>query len=510
MKKTVFNFLLLAGILLLAGCQKEARIGGKDAIQFSAASPGTKTAYSGQPSAGKEGIYWIEWDETANTGDIVRIFSNKAVHRYNKDADTGAPQPWADYVIKDVSNDGALSKGKIDNVPGDGTGNGLIWKEAGDYEFFAVYPNLESPEGYKGIINASIPQNQAISVDLTDRAVDTPDMSYAVMTAFQKQTTSVDGEGDPIRLEFNPAFTAFEFTFNSDIPLQIWSFKLMSDGTSPKISGDYAIKYVNGVPTYDCTSAGGQVVNAAFSARSISIDESTSYTFDVFALPQKLSGLTIEFTVFAEGWTSSETRRLKLNYKDGSPVEFDKCLKHSISGTIQGDWSFKYITMTGEVIEWTDKDVAVVTDDTPQSTQFTVNGVQNVYQIHNEEEPYKKLRQTWVLGDATATVSFKVFSPVNGTYEVKPFVKKADNTIVEGSTGFTVEGTLSGNIGGTDHEHYATMVEFTVKANSPEAGDQLFFKTFVTEGGTTYSLDSETQLYDARGYHYFVETEPSL
>ena len=88
MKKTAFSFLLLAGILLLAGCQKEARIGGKDAIQFSASTPGTKTVYSGDQTGAKEGIYWIGWDDVANQGDIIRIYSNKAVHRYNKDANT--------------------------------------------------------------------------------------------------------------------------------------------------------------------------------------------------------------------------------------------------------------------------------------------------------------------------------------------------------------------------------------------------------------------------------------
>ena len=53
MKKARIPFLLLAGVLLLAGCQKEGRIGGNDAINFSAVSnPGTKTVYGGEYAYG--------------------------------------------------------------------------------------------------------------------------------------------------------------------------------------------------------------------------------------------------------------------------------------------------------------------------------------------------------------------------------------------------------------------------------------------------------------------------
>ena len=86
---------------------------------------------------------------------------------------------------------------------------------------------------------------------------------------------------------------------------------------------------------------------------------------------------------------------------------------------------------------------------------------------------------------------------------------KADGTIVEGSTGFTVEGDLSGNIGTAGQDHVATKVNFTVTANGAANGDQLFFKTTVKdENGAIYNLDSETQLYDTRGYHYFMVNDP--
>ncbi len=488
MKKSVLFFLLLAGTLLLAGCQKELK-GGKEAVRFSASShPGTKTAYSGVvDDDDMERIDWV-------VDDQIRIFSDKAEHRYN------AGQHWADYVIKSVTPDGYMSKGVIDNVPGDGTGNGLVWDEEGTYKFYAIYPPTASEQGAAGKFDVKIPGTQ--NIDVTSG---TPDMKNAIMTAAQSVS-----QGDLVKLPFEPAYTAFEFTFDSDIELKLSGIKLAAADGSPALAGSYYIQYDDNLAaTYVCTAADENVIYGEFSSAP-TISAGNSFKCTLFALPQDLSGLSLSFSVQAPTWSIPEVRTLKLNYKNGSPVEFPAGGKYKISGTMQGSWSFKLITLNGVAAEWTGKDITVATNDTPQSSQFVVNGVQNVYQIHNEDNQYKKLRQTWVLGANTATVSFKVFSPVNGTYEVQPFVKKADGTIEEGSTGFDVAGSLSGAIGGTDHEHYATMVEFTVKVNGAAAGDQLFFKTFVTNGGVTQSLDSETQLYDARGYHYFVEEEPSL
>ena len=496
MKKTAFSFLLLAGMLLLAGCQKEGRIGGKDAIRFTAAAtPGTKTAYSGVTNnTGVERIDWVEWNDQTGKGDIIRIYSDKAEHRLH------SGQHWADYVIKNVTASGAQSKGKIDNVPGDGTGNGLVWGAKGEYRFTAVYPNLDCTDGAEGVIEATIPQNQAI--DVTGRAPFHPDMNLAVMTAFLKTQTTVDGEGEPIQLEFTPAFTAFEFSFDSDITLDIQSFALKSTGTGTPISGPYGIKH-NGSPDYSCASAEGRVINANFSSR-LQVSSGHPISFVVFALPQELSGLYIEFTVKGTDWDAAQTRRLYLNYKDGTPVTFGPLAKHKISGTIQGTWCFKYITLEGKAIDWDENDIELISDKLPQATQFAVQGVKNIYDLHDQDDDFKDDRQTWVLGNKTAKVSFKVFSPLGGRYKIKPFVKKENGTIAEGNDGFIVDGTLAGPLAADK----STKVEFTVKADGAGRGDKLFFMTYV-EGsdGTIYSLDSETQLFDMRGYHYFVVSE---
>ena len=491
MKRTLSIFLLLAGVLLLAGCQKDWK-DGKDAIRFKASSaPTTKTAYSGVYDNGVERINWV-------LGDKIRIFSDVAEHRYHPG------QHWADYQVTElVGNSGAVSSANIDNVPGDGTGNGLVWDAAGDYWFYAIYPALASDEGHDGVLWAEIPELQKIN--LAARPPYTPGMENAIMTATQKMTTRVDGEGGDIELKFTPAFTAFEFTLNSDIDLELQKFSMYSASGSPAICGNYAVKYDGYEANYACGDAEGTKIVADFSQR-VRLSPNNSLTFTIFALPDKLSGLSIALTVKSPDWDAAETRTLALKYKNGTDVSFDPCVKHRITGTVQGTWCFKYITLEGEALEWTDADMEFKSDELPQASQFAVHGVKNIYEMHNQADNYKPYRQTWVLYDETATVSFKIFSPRGGSYKVAPYVVKTDGNISEGIGGFEVDGALEGEMS----SDVATKVQFTVKKGTADPGEKLFFKTTVSDGTTTYSLDSETQLYDLRGYHYFVVDESSI
>jgi hypothetical protein len=500
--KTARNlFLLLAGVLLLAGCQKEGRIGGKDAIQFTVGTPGTKTAYSGVVDGGKERINW-------EVGDEIRIYSDKAEHRYNEG------QHWAEYVIKSVDNNGAVSKAKIDNVPGDGTGNGLVWNQPGDYKFFAIYPNLDFG-GSDGEFYLTIPSIQVI--DMALREPYTSGMDKAYMTAAQKVTTSEEGDGPGIQLEFKPAYTAFEFSFDADMPLEIISATLIAeteeDAHDIPLSGRIKVSYDEDMnPSYESLdpTAPQNFIAAPFVNGHPSVSQSNSITFTLFAVPLEITNLKISLNVKAEGWETSEARILRLYYKNGETVKFAGGNKHRIKATVQGAWNFKSITLNGEAVDWTVETITTNSNETPQSTQFAVTGagIKNVYELH-KTDANKVYRQTWVLGENTANVSFKIFSPVGGEYKVKPYVKKADGTIVEGSDGFTITGDLTGDIGIAGQEHVATKVKFTVAANGAANGDQLFFVTTVKDtDDVLYNLDSETQLFDTRGYHYFMVNDP--
>ena len=66
--------------------------------------------------------------------------------------------------------------------------------------------------------------------------------------------------------------------------------------------------------------------------------------------------------------------------------------------------------------------------------------------------------------------------------------------------------TLSGLIG-TDG---STVVTLEIRYTGTDSNrHQLYLNTFATKNGNTFSLDSETQLFDIRGYHYFVVNDPN-
>ena len=48
-----------------------------------------------------------------------------------------------------------------------------------------------------------------------------------------------------------------------------------------------------------------------------------------------------------------------------------------------------------------------------------------------------------------------------------------------------------------------TYITITISTTTT-AVKTIYFKTGVSDGTTNFSLDSETQLYDMRGYHYFI------
>ena len=488
--KTRNLIILLAGAtLLVAGCNKQNPFGGNysrkpgDLVVFGVGSKNmdTRTVYGEVDNTTHiQAINWV-------AGDKIRVYSPDA-----KRASWDMPEHWADYSVNPIS--GTLNKGTLSNV----SPVGLAWADAGNHTFYAVYPSpgareVAEPQGARGIFEFSMPATQLV----------TDEMEYAFMTAAAAENAGVDG--DAVELDFYPAFTAFEFTLKADQKLTLKNFTLSAADGNPALAGAFKVTYTGTTPAYTCTGT-DMAVSIASMGNDAVIDVDAPFTFKVFCLPQALKGLKIKFTVRGEGWTADETRSLTLNKANGTPVEFAPRKIHKISGTMQGAYNFKYITLTGEAIDWVSETVTEDSDGLPQASQFAVLGdnIKNVYELHNTDAG-KALRQTWVLGTNTATVSFKVFSPAGGTWEIVPQgdVEK-----------FSVVGDLSGHINTRteEEEHGATKVTFTVASNGADPGDQIWFKTYVYTGadksGEKFSLDSETQLYDLRGYHYFRVDDP--
>lgn len=484
-------FLLLAGAtLLVAGCNKQNPFGGNysrnpgDAVVFGvgAGNMETRTVYGDVKTENNKKIQAINWV----AGDRIRVYSPDATRENLSNA-----AHWNDYTVTPVT--GTENKGTLACVQSPG----LAWKDNGNHTFYSVYPSpgtteAESPDGINGVFNFTMPATQLV----------TDEMEYAFMTAAAKENAGVTG--DAVELDFYPAYTAFEFILKADQQVTLKSFTLSALGDdAPALTGAFTVTYNGTTPAYASTGT-GKTITIADMANTV-IDATHPASFKVFCLPQALKGLKIKFTVRGEGWTADETRSLLLNYADGSPVEFAARKIHKISGTMQGLYNFKYITLEGQAVDWEAVELTETSDKLPQASQFHVSGVHNVYELHNNDEG-KKLRQTWVLDGETATVSFKIFSPEGGSWEIVP----------QGAVDkFTVTGELSGEINdrATEETSGATKVTFTVAEKSDTAaGDQIWFKTYVYTGpnktGDKLSLDSETQLYDLRGHHYFRKDDP--
>lgn len=356
MKKTMTYLLLLAGILLLAGCQKEGGLfGGKDEIRFSAsARPDTKTAYGAYDTEDPKDAIWqsIDWVE----GDEIRIYSDNAVRRvgFESGAAADALYHWADYSVTNVTAGTAntaegWSTAELENRndDGNGAGNDLMWTDANSAKFYAIYPKnrLASgiPEDEGTVANPPAAEDNPYDYALLGVSGKFPLLmpetqgfsekgnisSYGYMTAFGQASRPISDDPTNIKLEFYPDFTAFEIMVKSaGDPIGLKSFELISGDKS--LAGEYTIDYSSGTKTYSFPTSGGKTITVNLSGKSAGEDY---LTFTVLALPQEYKNLSVRFT------TSQDVQRtLALKYADpetgtpGDNVTFAAGKKHRILG----------------------------------------------------------------------------------------------------------------------------------------------------------------------------------
>ena len=359
--RKAMNLFLLGGLslLLAAGCdkfggeQQYSRAEGEPVIFGVTSGAGTKTAYSGDVTT--DGVERINWAKD----DDFRIYSDKAVHRYHSN------QKWADYVVTKATPDGRYSNAEIDNKDtgetlgnGQPMTNGLVWGPAGTYHFWAVYPAPAETAAISTLdgLKLNIPATQDKNVD--------NNMKFAYMTAIGLSgqgsgsadiSTSSD-EGSPVYLDFEPAFTAFEFTMSTDEnPIILNSVTLES--ASMSLAGDFSVSYdgttrsfadKNGeTPSQSITiNLGGQEI-----APATETAEAKTVTFTFLAQPQAFNDLKISFNVTADGEESTRSMALA---KDGTGVEFAALKKHILRGTAMPSSLFKiyYKPQFVEADEW--------------------------------------------------------------------------------------------------------------------------------------------------------------
>lgn len=547
MKKTLTYLLLAAGILSLAGCQKTGVLGtgtGDGTIWFSAsAAPGTKTIYGAYNNENASAATWqsIDWVN----GDKVRIYSDAAVRRvgYEQGKEAKELYYWADYKVTgaqagSANTEAGWSSATLENLndDGNGLGNGLMWPAGTtSAKFYAIYPAPAAAEstgttldGTTGTLAGTIPAGQALKDGKTD-------MSYAYMTAVGASAQPASDGKTNIKLNFYPAFTAFEFSLKSDVEeadaVTLTKFELLvaddAPATAKALTGAFTVNYsgtTEDSKTIACTGT-GKAITYTF-PEGTKVSKANDLNFTVFALPQDLQYLMMRFTL-----GDGSTRSLRLKYgkdvtignethKKGEYVTFTGCKKHRINGLVMPGNLFNFSLITLDpVADWIVVPITSDTDNVPEATQFVVTGANNGRDTTSGDPAQSKIpgrdakeyRQYWLFNNgATVHVTFKVLAPEGGTWSVVKAGANPDSftvTIPDGQGGTTE--TLSGSIASkaqTGQAPQTTVVTLTI-TNAATTSDQaeLILKTYVTDKkGVKYSIDSETQLYDLRGHHHFI------
>jgi len=153
-------------------------------------------------------------------------------------------------------------------------------------------------------------------------------------------------DGQNVTLNFFPDFTAFEISLKceesgSDVKLKSFKLGTTANGSSGNLAGSYTVD-LSGTKSYtlpvDASSYGKSItVNTSSDPKSIPSGDADSLVFTVFALPDNLSNLYVEFTTSTDG-EDNRTWKLDLSKKDANdvfqPITFGACRKHRIYGLV--------------------------------------------------------------------------------------------------------------------------------------------------------------------------------
>ncbi|MBR1576561.1 MAG: hypothetical protein IJ654_08960 [Bacteroidales bacterium] len=524
MRKLSALFLLSAGILL-AGCQEtpvrpdDHTDGQGIALAVVSGNPATRTAFSGEGTGTPGNLTWerIDWVE----GDQILIWSDYATVR------EGGNGHAATYTLTNVHTDGDKSRASLS----DPAGTGLRYVDGQDsYTFWGLYPaSAVSTAPTEGSLSFIVPETQTgeKSADATTGNITyAPDMNQAVMLA------AIEGAkpNQKVDIPFYPAYTVFEISllvdpnYTGTDPVYLHHLTLTSssdlagtvsaslatgtrtftaDGTADYAFATEGKTYTVGASTYTPSATAKTVTFNLPEAVVLEKDKTLKLT--LITLPQNVNDLTIGMYMGEDG---SDVRTGTLKTGTGTAkknLAFAACQKHNLRGVLlkPHDWEFSLLTFNFEN-PWEKVEFDTVSSqDYPQSTQFEPTGdITNLRDhlrtVNNVSAGYNGYRQCWIFTqDGTATVTFKVMLPAGGSWKVEP----------QGDvSSFVISPALTGEIGNDG----TTRVTFTLSPADGAFGvgkdpKAIYFKTFVTNSaGTTYSLDSETQLYDMRGYHYFI------
>ena len=216
MKKYILSILALAAIAFV-GCEKNdiddvvvSDVKGQ-VINFGAGALESRTIYE---STDSKQIHW-------QTGDIIRIYCDKAIGGKNNVQTSGDDMAYADYVVTVDATDKSFATIALATTDGN---EPLLWGETGvAHKFYAVYPHDAAKDvAADGTVTFPINRNQICYIQTeAEKAADTdaskykyvarPDMSNAYMVASSEANPAdyvSDGTNhDNVWLDFKPIMT---------------------------------------------------------------------------------------------------------------------------------------------------------------------------------------------------------------------------------------------------------------------------------------------------------------
>ncbi|MBR5043411.1 MAG: hypothetical protein IKX67_09275 [Bacteroidales bacterium] len=503
MKKLSSFVLLSIGILLLlTGCvQKIDNLAGKAVslkVVGNYGAPASRTAYSSEgtwvdANDHSKGLSWerINWSAT----DSLLIWGTNVTVREGLAHPVYGTTHIATYNLSNIQK-------KNDNQSiadlDDRTGYGLRYDDdANSYTFWGIYPA-------DAALGESAPSGNEVSFEIageqTADASGNPDMHQAVMLSVLPNASPTGNN----EMEFYPAFTAYQFdiTTKTSENFTLKRIKITSANGTTKLWGKVAATIAAGGASTYAVSDGGTSITCTPST-ALAISDTQHAVLTLFANPNGSEGLKVSFVLAQEGNPAEIVRTATLK-KSGADMSFAGLKKHIIKGIIvPTDVYFDKITLQLQVQGWDEYTLAeAAASDNVQTTQFVVSGNETA-RLKNGRDDLGQgsgKRQYWYFtSGGVVTVSFKVMLPENGTWSVVP--SDTENFSVTNVSSGTSSTTLSGTIG----DDGATVVTLEIRYIGEDSDPhELYLNTYATKNSNTFSLDSETQLFDIRGYHYFV------
>lgn len=320
-------FCVIGAALTLTGCWKDKLSEAND-LQFSAAySAGTKAIY-GDDVAGRQQILWTGSDD-------VRISSDYAV--------TLLGRRFSDYDVIPQTGDSDATKGKIRRkatIIGGVEDSGLRWIDnaSGTASFWSVYPASTMTDSDLQSISVTIPSSTSLQEAVKQpsgnvvKVLDPVNGSYP-MVAY---TSGVNANSNLVKLEYYPAFTAFQVTLVNDSQERMTLNYCALTSTTDALCGSFTapiedLAKDSPVTTSVAVTGGGNTVTTGINQV---LEAGQAVTFNLFCLPTDLTNLTFEcnFTSDAQG-TQSKVLALKQN---DAYINFAACKQHRINLNFSG------------------------------------------------------------------------------------------------------------------------------------------------------------------------------